>query len=137
MPEDRIEIRGLDDDQKAHLARAVEEYAVAEGDADREVVSLADEPKAVAERLRYADDAVELYRDSERDVDEVRFVLRGLDHQLERIDEGKPDRDEDYERSKSKREAMTGRAHLFEVVREQAEEQGVAYGEGEIHAPSG
>lgn len=136
MAEDRIEITGLDDEQKAHLARAVEEYDLARRDLDIDEGSLADDPKTVAERVRYGD-PVALIRDPDGGVDEVRYVLRGLDHQLERIDEGKPDRDEDYERSKTKRDAMADRAHLFEVVREQAEEQGVAYDENEIHAPSG
>lgn len=136
MPPERIEISGLDDDQKAHLARAIEEYAVARQDLNVGDVSLSEEPKAVAERARYSDGPVELVRDPDRGVDEVQYVLRGLDHQLARIDEGKPDQDEDYERSESKRVAMSDRGHLLQVVREQAEEQGVRYSEDEIRAPT-
>lgn len=136
MSAERIEISGLDDEQKAHLARAIEEYDVARRDLNVGDVSLSEAPKAVAERARYADGPVELVREPARDVDEVLYVLRGLDHQLARIDEGKPDQDEDYERSESKRVAMSDRGHLLQVVREQAEAQGVEYGEDEIRAPT-
>lgn len=136
MPATHVEISDLEHEERGQIVRAIEEYDIARREQNVGEVALADEPEAVAERVRYGDDSVELVREPDDGVDEVLYVLRALDHQLERIDEGKPDREEDPQRSKTKQTAMSGRAALLQHVRRQADEQGVTYDDREIHSPT-
>ncbi len=136
MSHERITIDGLDHEDRAHVARAIREFATASEEHpetdDAETIPLDDDPEDVAERIRHGDD-VELRYAPDEGVDEVRYVLCALDYQLDRIDEGKPDRAEDRDRSRSKRKAMSDRGHLFQRIRDEAAERGLTYDDDEVH----